>query len=149
MHTRSSSPIRSNGLVPLRPSPRKASGRRPLSLPLAALLAFGLAGALFLTGCDGGPGPEEEVRLSPDVVALKITEGEIDASEQYPDYRLIVEMTNTADIPLISVFLSIALREGDQIVEEVTTSSTSGDPLAPNETQVVERALGSAGNMQT
>jgi hypothetical protein len=103
-----------------------------------------LAGALLLTGCDGGPGAEDEVRLSPDVVALQISEGEIDALEQYPDYRLIVEMTNTADIPLISVFLNIALRDGDRIVEEITTSSTSGEPLAPNETQIVERALGSA-----
>ncbi len=145
MHTRSSSPIRSNGLVPLRPSPRKASGRRPLSLPLAALLALGLAGALFLTSCDGGPGPEEEVRLSPDVVALKISEGEIDTSDVFPDYRLIVEMTNMSDIALDNVFVDIALRDDkNAIVEDTGLSSVTGDPLEPDETQIIERSLATA-----
>jgi len=141
MQARSRSHIRLNGH---RQSLREAGRKRSLSFLLAALALLGLAGALLLTGCDGGPGPDEGIPLSPDVVALTISEGEVDTTEQYPNYRLIIEMTNTADIPLISVFLSIALRNGDQIVEEVTTSSTSGDPLAPNETQVVERTLGSA-----
>jgi hypothetical protein len=78
------------------------------------------------------------------VVALTISEGEIDTSEQYPDYRLIVEMTNTADIALTSVTVNIALRDGDRIVENTNVSSASGDVLAPNETQIVEEGLLSA-----
>lgn len=144
MQTRSDSHIYLNGHVPLGPRLRKASRRRPLSCLLAALLALGLAGALLLTGCDGGPGAEDEVRLSPDVVALQISEGEIDALEQYPDYRLIIEMTNTADIALTSVTVNISLRDGDRIVENTNVSTASGDPLAPDETQIFEEGLLSA-----
>jgi hypothetical protein len=101
-----------------------------------------LGGALFLTSCDGGPDPEEEVRLSPDVVALTITEGEIDTSDVFPNYRLVVEMTNMSDIALDNVFVDIALRDDkNAIVEDTGVSSVAGDPLEPNETQIIERSL--------
>jgi len=142
MQTRSNLHICLNGHVPLRPRLRKASRRRPLSLPLAALLALGLAGALLLTGCDGGPGPENDVVLSPDVVALTISEGDVDTSDVFPDYRLIVAMTNMSDIALNNVFVDIALRDDENaIVEDTGVSSAAGEPLEPNETQIIERSL--------
>jgi len=141
MQARSSS---QSGLNGHRQSLREAGRKRSLSFLLAALAPLGLAGALLLTGCDGGPDPDEGVRLSPDVVALTISEGEVDTTEQYPDYRLIIEMTNTADIALTSVTVNIALRDGGRIVENTNVSSASGDVLAPNETQIVEEGLLSA-----
>jgi len=139
MQARSSS---QSGLNGHRQSLREAGRKRSLSFLLEALAPLGLAGALLLTGCDGGPGPDEGIRLSPDVVALTITEGEIDTSEVFPDYRLIVEMTNMSDIVLDNVFVDIALQDdSNTIVEDTGVSSVAGDPLEPNETQIIERSL--------